>query len=73
MRLFSDNGSNFAGAERELREALAELDKEQIADELSVRGVQWSFNPSDASWFGGAWESLIKSTKRPKRRCLGTC
>lgn len=40
MRLFSDNGSNFAGAEQELREALAELDQEQIADELSVRGIQ---------------------------------
>ena len=49
------------GAERELREALAEIDQEQIQDELSACGVQWSLNPPATPWFGGAWESLIIS------------
>lgn len=43
VRLPSDNGTNFVGTERELREALAELDQDRIVDELSARGVmQWS-------------------------------
>ena len=60
----------FKGAERELR-ALAEFDQEQIQDELSARGVQWSFNPPSAPWFGGAWETLIKSIKRAIKVMLG--
>ena len=71
VRILSDNGTNFVGAERELREALAKFDQEQIQDELSARGVQWSFNPSAAPWFGGAWESLIKSTKQAMKVMLG--
>ncbi|XP_048587422.1 uncharacterized protein LOC116616705 [Nematostella vectensis] len=71
VRIMSDNGSNFVGAERELREALQELSQERIADELSVHGVKWDFNPTDGPWFGGAWEVLVKSTKRTMRVTLG--
>ncbi|XP_032228575.2 uncharacterized protein LOC116612042 [Nematostella vectensis] len=71
VRIMSDNGSNFVGAERELRDALQELSQERIADELSVHGVKWDFNPPDGPWFGGAWEALVKSTKRTMRVMLG--
>ncbi|XP_048578060.1 uncharacterized protein LOC116619332 [Nematostella vectensis] len=71
VRIMSDNGSNFVGAERELRDALQELSQERIADELSAHGVKWDFNPPDGPWFGGAWEALVKSTKRTMRVMLG--
>ena len=71
VRILSDNGTNFVGAERELRESLQEIDQKRVADKPSGRGVQWFFNPPAASWFGGAWESLIKSTKRAMEVIIG--
>ena len=70
-QICSDNGCNFVGAERELREALAALDQRRIADELAPRGVRWNFNPPAAPWFGGAWEALVKSTKRTMKVIFG--
>ena len=43
--IWSDNGSNFVGAERELRESLQEWNQQTIDGFLSQRGVQWRFNP----------------------------
>jgi lipase chaperone LimK len=39
-RILSDNGNNFFGAERELRESVLEIDQKRVADELSARCVQ---------------------------------
>ena len=71
VRIYSDNGTNFVGAERKLREELEKMDQEQVTDQLSARGVDWHFNPPDAPWFGGAWEALVKSSKRAMRVMLG--
>ena len=45
VRVLIENGTNFVGAERELRESIAELDQERIIDELGAHVLQWSFNP----------------------------
>ena len=60
----SDNGSNFVGAERELSTALQKLDQNRIRNDLSKRDIEWKFNPPASPWMGGAWESLVKSTKK---------
>ncbi len=60
----SDNGTNFVGAEKELREALAALNQSYIQKALRHRGVEWSFNCPGASHRGGVWEHLIRSTKQ---------
>ena len=39
--IWSDNGTNFVGTEKELREALTRLDSERIGDQLSNERVQW--------------------------------
>lgn len=59
----SDNGTNFVGAKRELREALAALNHEQIQDLISA-GVEWSFNPPAASHHGDVWERMIRIVRR---------
>ena len=59
--IWSDNGNNFVGAEKELQEALKCLDSERIGDQLSDERVQWHFKPPpppSLPHFGGAWESL---------------
>lgn len=62
--LRSDNGTNFVGAERELREALASLNHNRIERVLSKKGIKWSFNPPAGSHHGGAWERMIRMIKR---------
>lgn len=57
--LRSDNGTNFVGAERELREALASLDHNRIEKAMAQRGIKWSFNPPAGSHHGGVWERII--------------
>ena len=41
----SDNGSNFIGAERELKDVLSKLDQKKIINELNKSRIQWMFNP----------------------------
>lgn len=62
--LRSDNGTNFIGAQRELKEALAALNHEKIHGVLSQVGIRWSFNPPAGSHHGGVWERMIRSVKR---------
>ena len=61
--LRSDRGSNFIGAERELKEALKEMDDDKIKAELLKEGVDWIRNPASASNFGGVWERQIRSIR----------
>ncbi|VDP88260.1 unnamed protein product [Echinostoma caproni] len=43
--VFSDNGPNFVGAQKELSNWLMRLDKCALQDRLSPSGTQWHFNP----------------------------
>ena len=72
QELRSDNGTNFVGAERELRQALEGWNLEQINDVLSLKGIKWSFNPPTGSHHGGAWERLIRSVRKILNSTLGT-
>ena len=60
----SDNGTNFVGTQRELKEALAKLNQQRIQGALLQKGIQWSFNSPGASHHGGVWERLIKSVRQ---------
>ncbi|XP_076852605.1 uncharacterized protein LOC143506910 [Brachyhypopomus gauderio] len=60
----SDNGTNFVGAERELREALEELDQSQIREYLMQKGITWIFNTPTASHQGGIWERQIRTVRK---------
>lgn len=59
--VFSDNGTNFVGANEELKRSIAELSHREISLYASRRNVYWKFIPSYASHMGGAWEHLIGS------------
>ena len=69
--IWSDNGTNFVGAEKELREAVKRLDGERIRDQLSTDGVQWHFNFKWPPHFGGVWERLVQSAKRALKAVAG--
>ena len=61
--LRSDRGTNFVGAENELKRALQEMDDEKIKAELLTHNIDWIRNPATASNFGGAWERQIRSVR----------
>ena len=62
--IYSDNGTNFVGAERELKECLDGMDQAGISDTLSQDRIQQFFNPPSAPHFGGVWERIVKSAKK---------
>ena len=67
-----DRGSNFVGAERELREGLEEWNQQQIDSELLQRGCKWIFQPPTASSMSGVWERLVRSAKTVLKGIPGT-
>ena len=60
----SDNGTNFVGAERELREEMEKMNHDAVHGAILLRGIDWSFNPPGASNFGGSWECQIRSIRK---------
>jgi transposase InsO family protein len=63
--IHSDNGTNFVGAERELRGAVEEMYASQaIPDFMKRVSIKWTFQPPRTPHFGGVHESLVRSTKK---------
>ncbi|XP_033231725.1 uncharacterized protein LOC117182728 [Belonocnema kinseyi] len=64
-KMYSDNGTNFTGANNELREIVASLQipeqAEQIMTHLTNQGIDWQFTPPLSPHFGGIWEGAVKS------------
>ena len=70
--IWSVNGINFIGAEKELRESIEKWNVVNIAAELAHKGISWRFNPRSAPYQGGIWEKLVRSFKRVLYTILGT-
>ena len=62
-KIFSDNGRNFVGAEKELRQAIKELNSKKVNDALLIEAIEWHFIPPHAPHMGGVWERLVRSVK----------
>ncbi|XP_033363222.1 uncharacterized protein LOC117241396 [Bombus vosnesenskii] len=75
VTIYSDNGTNFVGANNELRELrnLLQSDdhKAQVQSFLADRRIEWHFIPPNSPHFGGLWEAAVKSFKRHLRRVVG--
>ena len=70
--IWSDNGRNFIGANRELGELMKFLQSQKnqgaISNFCSSQGIHWDFIPQHAPHFGGLWEAAVKSFKNHLRR-----
>ena len=71
--LMSDRGTNFVGAEAELKHRFDDATKEfkHLAAELANLGTLWKFNPPAAPHFGGIWEAAVKLSKYHLKRIIG--
>ena len=72
--IWSDHGTNFVGAARELKELSEFLEHQKtqqvISQFSSTQGISWKFIPERAPNFGGLWESAVKSMKTHLRRIV---
>ena len=68
--IHSDNGTNFVGANNELRKCIKLLDEERIQNFCAPKEIEWKFQPSSALHFGGAWERLVQCTKKTLKAIL---
>lgn len=57
-------GTNMTGADRELREALRELNTRELQRTALERGIDWRFNPPTASHFAGGVERQIRTFRK---------
>ncbi|XP_071652998.1 uncharacterized protein [Temnothorax longispinosus] len=73
LSLHSDCGTNFVGADAQLRALFAASHPEgrQIASQVACDGIKWQFNPPAAPHFEGIWEAAVKSLKHYLRKVLG--
>lgn len=73
--IFSDNGTNFVGANQQLRERANLLRstefQEDISNELTTSGIKWCFYPPHSPHFGGIRETGVKTVKYHLRSVLG--
>ena len=70
--IWSDYGTNFIGAEKELRESIEKWNVVKIAAELVHKGIMRRFIPPSAPYQGGVWERLVRSFNRVLYTILGT-
>ena len=52
--ILSGNGTNFTAADRDLRQAIQDLNQSKIQMLMSNCGIAWKFNPSVSPWMGGS-------------------
>lgn len=71
--LYSDCGTNFIGADKDLKKLFKASSKEfkNINASLSSEGTSWKFNSPAAPHMGGKWEAVVKSLKFHLRRTIG--
>ena len=67
---WTDNDTNFMGAERDLSKLLNDLNQTKIENSLINKVVTWKLNPPSSSWMGGSWEYVAQLTKRSLKSIL---
>lgn len=76
QNLYSDNATNFVGANRELQELrklfLSQQFQKEVTNSMSSEGIDWHFIPPRSPHFGGLWEAGVKSAKSHLKKVLGS-
>ena len=62
--MYSDNGTNFVGANSQLQKGLKRIDQRRIVNELAPRGIEWKHAPPLASHQGRIYETMIRLVRK---------
>ena len=63
-KIRSNNGTNFVGADRELKRAIEDWNQKKIETFLKQHGIQWVVNTPTASHHGGVWQPMVRSVRK---------
>ena len=66
--LLSDNAKTFRATDKELQRIVPSQEVQQV---LAEKRITWKFIVERAPWWGGFWEKLIRSVKRPLKKVIG--
>ncbi|XP_063839096.1 uncharacterized protein LOC135088143 [Ostrinia nubilalis] len=72
--IYSDQGTNFIGANNILQQELAQLQSsfnQEFMTEVANMGIEWHFNAPSWPSAGGLWEAAVKSLKYHMKRVIG--
>ncbi|XP_055622897.1 uncharacterized protein LOC129766397 [Toxorhynchites rutilus septentrionalis] len=64
VQIISDRGTNFVGASKELKAALAQVEINKLMKEFTTASTSWIFNPPASPHMGGIWERMIQTIKK---------
>nr|XP_061832460.1 uncharacterized protein LOC133616862 [Nerophis lumbriciformis] len=70
FEVLSDQGTNFRGGDKELKEAFAAMDS-QLQERLAEKQIKFRLNPPASPHFGGVWEREIQSVKKSLQVVIG--
>ena len=72
--LWSDNGTNFVGANRQLKELFrfirSKSTEKAVSEFCTSKSIEWRFIPERSPHFGGLWEAAVKQMKFHLRRVV---
>lgn len=73
IKIYSDNGTNYVGANREIQDLYKFIEKNEtlLYHSFLNLGLTWVFSPARTPNFGGLFEACVKSTKFHLRRSIG--
>ena len=70
---WSDHGTNFVGANGELRELSVflghQITRDAITEFCSAQSIRWKYIPERSPHFRGIWESAVKLCQEPFKVC----
>ncbi|XP_031334025.1 uncharacterized protein LOC116164038 [Photinus pyralis] len=69
--LYSDNGTNFVGANKELKNVIKLLSNSEFSEYFRQNSIDWKFMPPHSPHFGGLHEAAVKSAKTIMKRVIG--
>ena len=69
--IYSDNGTNFRGADRELKDAVKRWNNEQTEEDLRKKEITWKWSPPQCPHYGGVWERIVQSVKKTLKAIIG--
>lgn len=62
-QMFTDNGTNFHGSRRELKDTWSTINKNTVAESFIDAETEWMFIPPASPHMGGAWERMVRTVK----------
>ena len=70
--LFSDNGTNFVAASKELIRMFKAINWNQVKEECIQKGIDWTFAVEGAPFTNGISERMIQTVKKHLRIIIGS-